>query len=51
MAGIIKTYSDRERQMMYDTTYMWKIKRVKWWLLGDGGGGIGQMLFKDTNLQ
>ena len=44
---------------MYDTTYMWNLKKlnskkqkVKWWLPGTGGGGgIGEMLFKGTNLQ
>ena len=51
--------SNRERQILYDLTYMWNLKkmnsqkqRTDWWLLGGGGKGeAGWRWSKGTNFQ
>ena len=50
--------SDRERQILYGITYMWKLKnpysqkqRVDWWLLGTGRWGKWAELVKGTDFQ
>ena len=47
--------SGKERQILYDITYMWNLKkaksqkqRVEWWLLGAGSWGTGEMLSVQT---
>ena len=56
---VLSEMSDRERQILYDSPYMWNLKnkqtneknRVEWWLPKPEGWGIGEMLFKGTYLQ